>query len=274
MLTVCHRQSNSNIKVIVQIEEPNFPRRAYQSLLPRRFCALHQEGASPGTITDTPTHSSFGQQSHDFILQTTLIRNPVNSIKQSNFVTPLIYCSRVTTTVSRLFTDKAGAAPQDSSATSSGESSNTSSTSKRPSIFQRFHIHPGRRSKTTPNLTIRPTTSSSLPPVATSARRAVPGSSHSDAATIAEITQTMPQSLTIGTPPSVSVKRQRSQELPINVSQPPTSGQASANGSTVGSDGSARQPSVKVPAYLDKDRASECRTNQTARPCWAFPNSD
>ncbi|KAK5195052.1 tyrosine protein phosphatase 1 [Exophiala xenobiotica] len=65
----------------------------------------------------------------------------------------------------------------------------------------------------------------------------------------------MPQSLTIGTPPSFSIKRQRSQELPINVSRPPTSGQASANGSTVGSDGSARQPSVKVPAYLDKDRA-------------------
>ena len=133
----------------------------------------------------------------------------------SALVSPVKYHHhRITTTVSRLFTDKAGAGPQDSTP---GESTNTTPP-KRPSILQRLHIHTsGRKNKATPNLTIRPTSSSSLPPLSTTVSRT--GSSHSDAVTIAEITDIMPQSLTL-TPPQGAVKRQRSQELPSNPSGP------------------------------------------------------
>lgn len=153
-----------------------------------------------------------------------------------------------TTTVSKFFTDKHGAAPQDPF---EEDSSSSTGPAKRPSLFHRLHIHSsGRRAKTVPNLTIRPTTSSSLPPFSSTESR--PGSSHSDAATIAEISQIMPRSLNISTPPTNSIKRQRSQESGTNVS---LSGQVSlsgGSGTSTDHDDLARTVSVKIPFYLNK----------------------
>ena len=153
-----------------------------------------------------------------------------------------------TTTVSKFFTDKHGAAPQDPF---EEDSSSSTGPIKRPSLFHRLHLHPsGRRAKTIPNLTIRPTSSSSLPPFPSVESR--PGSSHSNAATIAEISQIMSRSLHIDTPPTNSIKRQRSQESGTDVS---LSGQASSNGGSGSSgdhDDSAKIISVKMPFYLNK----------------------
>lgn len=166
---------------------------------------------------------------------------------------------RITTTASRFSPDKPGAVPQDLSLP--GESSTTEGP-KRHSIFHRLRLHPGRRSKTTPILTIRPATASYLP--AASANVSRPGSSHSDVATVAQITEIMPQSLAINTPSSSSIKRQRSQELSSRGSRPTSSGQATSNGSIGGGDGSGKQVSisVKIPSYLDKSRASEYSARQ------------
>ncbi|KIX07565.1 uncharacterized protein Z518_02218 [Rhinocladiella mackenziei CBS 650.93] len=90
----------------------------------------------------------------------------------------------------------------------------------------------------------------------------------------------MPQSLTISTPPSSSVKRQRSQEFPINVSRPASSGQGPSNGSTVEHDPSARQITVKIPSYLSKTRTQistafqDLEWKQRYRLQHAFQNPD
>ncbi|KIV78417.1 hypothetical protein PV11_10136 [Exophiala sideris] len=66
----------------------------------------------------------------------------------------------------------------------------------------------------------------------------------------------MPRSLAISsTPSSSSIKRQRSQDLPVSRSGPVSSGQASQRAATGDGDGLGRQISVKIPSYLDKNRA-------------------
>ncbi|KAI1621530.1 protein-tyrosine phosphatase [Exophiala viscosa] len=66
----------------------------------------------------------------------------------------------------------------------------------------------------------------------------------------------MPQSLAISnTPSSSSIKRQRSQELPVSGSRPPSSGQTPPNAAIAEGDLSGRGMSVKIPPYLDKNRA-------------------
>ncbi|KIW98806.1 uncharacterized protein Z519_00469 [Cladophialophora bantiana CBS 173.52] len=65
----------------------------------------------------------------------------------------------------------------------------------------------------------------------------------------------MPQSLSLSTPPQGSIKRQRSQEMPVNVSRPASRGQGQSNGLVGKPDDSAKQMNVKIPAYLNKTRA-------------------
>ncbi|EXJ96040.1 hypothetical protein A1O1_01166 [Capronia coronata CBS 617.96] len=64
----------------------------------------------------------------------------------------------------------------------------------------------------------------------------------------------MPQSLIISTPPSHSVKRQRSQEIGPESSRPASSGTTPSTRSTNEIDDSARQVALKLPSYLKKTR--------------------
>lgn len=154
-----------------------------------------------------------------------------------------------TTTVSKFFTDKHGAAPPDPP---SEDSSSATSSGKRPSLFHRLHIHSsGRRIKPIPSLTIRPTTSSSLPQFSSAESR--PATSHSNAATVAEISQIMPRSLRIGTPPNNSIKRQRSRESETGstLSTKASSNNDASADSTIHDD-LLKAITVKIPSYLNK----------------------
>lgn len=162
------------------------------------------------------------------------------------------------TTVSRFFTDKsAGAASPDPES----EESPNPTIQKRPTFLQRLHIGSSSSSKKPkpPILTIRPTTSSSLPaqPVrSTSQTRA--GSSHSNAATIAEITQMMPQSLNLSsTPPQTSNKRQRSRDSRRETSRPSSAGQ---NGAAANEQDRLARSGVRLPSYLNKSRSGTMPT--------------
>ncbi|EXJ79245.1 hypothetical protein A1O3_08746 [Capronia epimyces CBS 606.96] len=64
----------------------------------------------------------------------------------------------------------------------------------------------------------------------------------------------MPQSLTINTPPSHAIKRQRSQETQADSSTPPSPGQAPSTRSTDEHDNPARQVTTKLPSYLNSTR--------------------
>lgn len=163
-----------------------------------------------------------------------------------------LHQSIVKTTVSRFFTDKSsGAASPDPES----EELSTTAIPKKPTFLQRFHIGSTSTSKKPkpPTLTIRPTTSSSLPAQqarSTSQTRA--GSSHSNATTIAEITQIMPQSLNLSsTPPQTSNKRQRSRDSRREASRPSSAGR---NGTANEQDRLARS-GVRLPAYLSKSRS-------------------
>lgn len=160
-----------------------------------------------------------------------------------------------TTTVSKFFTDKYGAAPPEPS---SEDSTNSTASGKRPSLFHRLHIHSsGRRTKTVPNLTIRPTTSSSLPHFSSAESR--PATSHSNAATISEITQIMPRSLRVGTPPTnSSIKRQRSRESETGSSLSGKASSTGASGNSADHDDLAKTVTVKIPSYLNKTPAGKC----------------
>ena len=165
----------------------------------------------------------------------------------------LDYSRSATTTVSRFFSDKSpGAVPQDPE---SEEASNppVPAPLKRPTILQRLHIHSsGKKPKPKPpTLEIRPTTSSSLPVPSTTDSSRAP-SSHSDAATIAEITQMMPQSLSLNTPPSNTGKRQRSRDSRHEPSRPPSAGQGGPASLT--EEERLARTGVKMPAYLNKSR--------------------
>ena len=161
---------------------------------------------------------------------------------------------KVTTTVSKFFTDKHGAAPPEDLE----ETSTSTTPNKRPSILQRLHIHSsGKRSKTVPNITIRPSTSSSLPPLSIPPIESRPPTSHSDAATVAEISQIMPQSLHITTPPSGAIKRQRSQEVSVDDPASVSANQGSSVGVTNEHADLANHVTARIPSYLTKSRAGQ-----------------
>ena len=165
----------------------------------------------------------------------------------------------INTTVSRFFTDKSsGAVPQDPGRSSEESPSTTTPINKRHSLLQRLHIHSTSKKPKPkpPTLTIRPTTSSSLPahPVRSSSQVRA-GSSHSNAATIAEIAHIMPQSLHTGTLPQASNKRQRSRDSRNDAasSRPDSAGQSGNAGTLSDTEGLTRK-GVKMPAYLNKTR--------------------
>ena len=129
---------------------------------------------------------------------------------------------------------------------------------RRPTILQRLHLHSHSKKQKPkpPTLQIeRPTTSSSLP-VARSTSQTRPRSSHStDAATIAEITQSMPQSLDLGPLDWKDRKRQRSRDsrkAPSDVGSQKGSQKGVAAGPT-DTERLARS-GIRFPAYLNKSR--------------------
>ncbi len=152
------------------------------------------------------------------------------------------------TTVSRFFTDKsAGDASPDQASEESPVT--TPPPLKRPSFLHRLHIHSSGKKPKPPALTIRQTTSSSLPVRSSSKPRA--GSSHSDAVTIAEITKIMPQSLSLGTPPQASNKRQRSRDSRKESSRPGSAGQTASPTDAE----RLAQRGIRLPAYLKKTKS-------------------
>lgn len=164
--------------------------------------------------------------------------------------TPSTQHSLATTTVSRFFTDKVGAAPQDP-ASEDSPSPATTAPPRRPGFLHRLHIHSSAKKPKPPALTIRPSTSSSLPVRSSSPPRL--DTSHSDAATIAEITSIMPQSLTLGTPPQASNKRQRSRESRKEPSRPGSAGQTAPSAPPNDYERLARS-GVRLPSYLNKTK--------------------
>jgi hypothetical protein len=69
----------------------------------------------------------------------------------------------------------------------------------------------------------------------------------------------MPQTLNISDSPSPgSIKRQRSQEQPSNDSGPASSGRVPSNGGADEPHVSIKELSVKIPAYLNKNRERKC----------------
>ena len=166
-------------------------------------------------------------------------------------VTPSIQHHLFTTTVSRFFTDKSGAASPDQ--VSEESPATTSPPPKRPSFLHRLHIHSSGKKPKPPALTIRPTTSSSLPVRSSSKPRLA--SSHSDAVTIAEITKIMPQSLNLSTPPQASNKRQRSRDSRKEASRPGSAGQAAPPPPLPNDTERLARRGIRLPAYLNKTKS-------------------
>jgi hypothetical protein len=164
-------------------------------------------------------------------------------------VTPSIQHHLATTVVSRFFTDKSiGAAPSDPV---SEETTETTSPARRPGFLHRLHIHSSAKKPKPPALTIRPSTSASLPVRSSSKPRL--SSSHSDAVTISEITQAMPQALALSTPPQASNKRQRSrQSRKETVSE--SAGQTISNPVPNDDERLARR-GIRLPSYLNKTKS-------------------
>lgn len=121
---------------------------------------------------------------------------------------------------------------------------------RRTTLFQRLHLSSHSRKKPKPpKLHIeRPTTSSSLPVVRSSSQTRAVSSHSTDAATIAEITSRMPQSLDLGS--QSDRKRQRSRD---------------SRKAAAGSDEQGRKHStdterlarqgIRMPAYLSKTKS-------------------
>ena len=166
-------------------------------------------------------------------------------------VTPSIQHHLFITTVSRFFTDKSGAASPDQASEESPVA--TSPPPKRPSFLHRLHIHSSGKKPKPPALTIRPTTSSSLPVRSSSKPRV--GSSHSDAVTVAEITKIMPQSLNLSTPPQASNKRQRSRDSRKEASRPGSAGQTAPPPPPPNDAERLARRRIRLPAYLNKTKS-------------------
>lgn len=142
-----------------------------------------------------------------------------------------------TTTVSRIFSDKAGAAPQ---------SITTEDSQPRPSFLQRLQIRTSSSRKTSPAGTdSRPSSSSSR----LSRSPARPATSNLNDAPMINQEATMPHSTEVQTPPSPASKRQR----PANDEDAYlTPGTASNNGNASRTQSPAIL--VKIPAFLNKSR--------------------
>lgn len=155
-------------------------------------------------------------------------------------VTPLFHRSISKTTVSRLFSDKAGAVPQ----------SNTAEDPQpRPSFLQRLQIRTSSSRKSSPTGTeSRPGSSSSRP----SRSPARPSTSHFNDAPVITQAATMQHSLEVATPPSPASKRQRSAEGRETYLTPGPVGKTRS---------ASRTPSpvlpVKIPAFLNKSRGGK-----------------
>lgn len=160
-----------------------------------------------------------------------------------------IILSTATTTVSRFFSDKAGAAPPTGDSESLQEDANIR---KRPSLLQRLHIHPpAKRSRSPHSLTLRPDIASSTVNNTTRPRISIIPTKSDNDSSITEIINIMPQILTIGTPPNPgAVKRQRSEERRDVHTQVTPVGPKVTNGAPL-------KLSARVPPYLDKTKAGE-----------------
>jgi hypothetical protein len=138
--------------------------------------------------------------------------------------------------------------PEDSSRTPSPPSQ--PAPARRTTLFQRLHLSSHSRKKPKPpKLHIeRPTTSSSLPVVRSSSQTRAVSSHSTDAATIAEITSMMPQSLDLGT--QTDRKRQRSRDSRKTV----TGSDGGGRKASTDSQRLARQ-GIRMPAYLSKTKS-------------------
>ena len=208
----------------------------------------------PASSLARTTFDFLPQHHNSFIIATKVATSP--SVRLTGFqIAPLSVTSLSTITVSRLFSDKDGAAPQ---ALHSEDS--THSSTRQSSLLHRLHIRTSVRKSKSPDAPARPGSSASnygFLRSRSSSRNSAP-SSHSDAATIAEISENMPQSLTLNTPPSSSVKRQRSQDSRHQPSRPGSAGQ---NESKADMDGSVTAPesktSIRIPPYLNKTESGK-----------------
>ena len=158
-----------------------------------------------------------------------------------------------TTTVSRLFSDKAaGAVPQ---------STTTEDPQPRPSFLQRLQIRTSSSRKTSPAGTdSRPSSSSSR----LSRSPARPATSNLNDAPMIKQGVNMPHSTEVQTPPSPAPKRQRSADEEDTHLTP---GPASNNGTASRS----QSPSlpVKIPAFLNKSRIGKLyHIPTTSRLLW------
>ena len=146
----------------------------------------------------------------------------------------------IITTVSRFFSDKAGAAPQ---------SNISEGLPNRPSLLHRLHIRSSSSRRLSPAGTeSRPVSSSSKP--SRSLDRSTE-ESFNDAPVIVQ-QAIMPHSLEVKTPPSPNAKRQRSADGRDNYLTP-----SPARDARSASETQSPTPSVKIPAFLNKSRSGK-----------------